>query len=117
MDEHEGWIRDCDHFYSLRRIPPDVDSRILNALFCVTAFDLIPWRLRFLCYLLRWRLMPSTMYGYHPKLYGLRTRVVFARAGVRLPGLEEYNVNASPHSCLEPSTYEFTLTIRGVEIR
>lgn len=45
-----------------------------------------------------------------------RIQRVFARAGVRLPGLEEYNVTASPHSCLELSTYEFTLTIRGVGI-
>ncbi|EEH36524.2 hypothetical protein PAAG_06942 [Paracoccidioides lutzii Pb01] len=32
---------------------------ILNALFCVTGFGLIPWRFRDFCYLLQWRLMNS----------------------------------------------------------
>jgi hypothetical protein len=38
-----------------RRIWIEIDSQILNALFCVTGFGLIPWRFRDLFYLLSWR--------------------------------------------------------------
>ena len=41
----------------------EIDSQILNALFCVTGFGLIPWRFRDLYFLLRWRLA-GDMSGY-----------------------------------------------------
>jgi hypothetical protein len=59
FDEQQGWIRDCDDLQSSRRIWLETDSQILNALFCVTAFGLIPWRFRDLYYLLRWRFSRS----------------------------------------------------------
>jgi len=105
LDDQRGWIRDCDNLQSSRRIWLEVDSQILNALFCVTAFGLIPWRFRDLYYLLRWRLMP-TKYGRQQKLYGLRTLGGIYRNWVRLPGsntldtmsLAEYNAVAFPNN-------------------
>lgn len=40
----------------------EYDSQILNALFCVTGFGLIPWRFRDFYYLMRWRLKGETLY-------------------------------------------------------
>jgi hypothetical protein len=36
----------CNDLYSARRIWVEIDSQILNALFCVTGLGLLPWRLR-----------------------------------------------------------------------
>ncbi|PGH33191.1 hypothetical protein GX50_04034 [[Emmonsia] crescens] len=40
-----------------RQIWIEIDAQVLNALFCVTGFGLIPWRFRDLYYLLQWRVM------------------------------------------------------------
>ncbi|KAF8465523.1 hypothetical protein BDZ91DRAFT_659182, partial [Kalaharituber pfeilii] len=45
----------CNDLYSARRIWIEITSQILNALFCVPGFGLIPWRFRDLYYLLRYR--------------------------------------------------------------
>lgn len=45
----------CDDINSPRRVWIETDSQILNALFCVTGFGLVPWRFRDLFYLLQWR--------------------------------------------------------------
>ncbi|KAH8155007.1 uncharacterized protein LAJ45_00015 [Morchella importuna] len=45
----------CNAIDSPRRIWIEIDSQILNALFCVTGFGLIPWRFRDLYFLLKWR--------------------------------------------------------------
>lgn len=45
----------CNDLYSPRRIWIEIDSQILNSLFCVTGFGLVPWRFRDLYYLLKWR--------------------------------------------------------------
>lgn len=45
----------CDAINSPRRVWIEIDSQILNALFCVTGFGLIPWRFRDLYYLMQWR--------------------------------------------------------------
>lgn len=45
----------CNAINSPRRIWIEIDSQILNALFCVTGFGLIPWRFRDLYFLLKWR--------------------------------------------------------------
>ncbi|OQE14083.1 hypothetical protein PENSTE_c039G05970 [Penicillium steckii] len=50
---------DCNSFNSSRRIWIEIDSQILNALFCVTGFGLSPWRLRDLYYWCSWRLSSS----------------------------------------------------------
>ncbi|OQE10628.1 hypothetical protein PENFLA_c085G09870 [Penicillium flavigenum] len=46
----------CDSLDSSRRIWIEIDSQILNALFCVTGFGLAPWRIRDLCQWFFWRL-------------------------------------------------------------
>ncbi|KAF8535093.1 hypothetical protein BDD12DRAFT_918737 [Trichophaea hybrida] len=45
----------CNAINSPRRIWIEIDSQILNGLFCVTGFGLAPWRFRDLYYLLKWR--------------------------------------------------------------
>lgn len=50
----------CNDINSPRRIWIEIDSQILNALFCVTGFGLIPWRFRDLYYLLKWRCFGKT---------------------------------------------------------
>jgi Protein of unknown function (DUF2985) len=45
----------CGALYSPRRIWIEITSQILNALFCLPAFGLIPWRFRDLYWLLVWR--------------------------------------------------------------
>ncbi|GAB1739771.1 hypothetical protein NU219Hw_g4708t1 [Hortaea werneckii] len=117
LDKQDGWIRDCNHLYSSRRIWLEIDSQILNALFCVTGFGLIPWRFRDLYYLLRWRLLPEKSYGRHQKLYGLRTLGGLYRKWVRLPGsdtlddlcLEEYNATAFYNGSFELHPRELNL--------
>ncbi|CAF9908959.1 MAG: hypothetical protein HETSPECPRED_008778 [Heterodermia speciosa] len=71
-------IKDCNDLYSPRRIWIEIDSQILNALFCVTGFGLIPWRFRDLYYLLQWRLR-----GQH---HALRRLAGINRGWLRLPG-------------------------------
>src|SRR5271170_989048 len=46
----------CDDLYSAKKIWLEIDSQILNALFCVTGLGLIPWRFRDLYYLMQYRL-------------------------------------------------------------
>lgn len=47
---------DCSDINSPRRVWVEITSQILNGLFCVTGFGLIPWRFRDFSYLLRFRL-------------------------------------------------------------
>lgn len=49
-------VPNCNDINSPRRKWIEIDSQILNALFCVTGFGLVPWRFRDLYFLLRWRL-------------------------------------------------------------
>jgi hypothetical protein len=80
------YVRDCNHIDSPRRIWLEWDSQILNALFCVTGFGLLPWRARDLYYLLRWRFCSEKKHGRQQKLYGLRKLAGFYKSWVRLPG-------------------------------
>nr|OQO13812.1 hypothetical protein B0A51_17370 [Rachicladosporium sp. CCFEE 5018] len=101
-----GWFRDCNHLQSPRRIWLEIDSQILNGLFCVTGFGLIPWRFRDLYYLLRWRLCSEKKYGTEQKLYGLRTLAGINQNWLRLPGSdtldemseEEYTALTHPNA-------------------
>ena len=68
----------CNDINSPRRIWIEIDSQILNALFCVTGFGLIPWRFRDLYYLLRWRWCKDTI--------ALRRLAGFHVGWFRLPG-------------------------------
>ena len=84
---------DCDNINSPRRIWVEIDSQILNSLFCITGFGLIPWRFRDFYYLLKWRVLK--------KEQGLRKLAGYHRSWYRLPGsdrlpIESYNQSLSP---------------------
>lgn len=49
-------VSNCNALYSPRRIWIEIDSQVLTALFCVTAFGLAPWRFRDFYYLMKWRI-------------------------------------------------------------
>lgn len=49
----------CNDINSPRRIWIEIDSQILNALFCVTGFGLAPWRFRDWYYLLKYRVLKN----------------------------------------------------------
>ena len=86
--------KNCNDINSPRRIWLEIDSQILNALFCVTGFGLIPWRFRDLYYLLRFRLTNEKRHGREKKLQGLRTLAGIHNGWYRLPGsqtLDELN--------------------------
>ena len=73
--------RDCNNINSPRRIWIEIDSQILNALFCVTGFGLIPWRFRDFYYLMKFRLR-------HDKS-ALRRLAGIHRAWFRLEGSQD----------------------------
>lgn len=75
---------DCNAIDSPRRIWVEYDSQILNALFCVTGFGLIPWRFRDFYYLLKFRLQHSE--------YALRRLAGFHNGWFRLPASTEQPV-------------------------
>jgi len=74
----------CDDIDSPRRRWIEIDSQILNALFCVTGFGLAPWRFRDLYWLLRWRV--GAVRGQRRASRALRVLAGIHRRWVRLPG-------------------------------
>ena len=82
--------KDCNNINSPRRIWIEIDSQILNALFCVTGFGLIPWRFRDFYYLLQWRL--------RHKQDALRRLAGIHRTWFRLPGSHE--LPTDPHASI-----------------
>jgi hypothetical protein len=78
----------CNDINSPRRIWIEIDSQILNALFCVTGFGLAPWRFRDLYYLLRYRFTSARKSGLEQKMYGLRVLAGYYKSWFRLPGSE-----------------------------
>lgn len=81
-------IKACNDLYAPRRIWIEIDSQILNALFCVTGFGLIPWRFRDLYYLLQYRVR-----GQHN---ALRKLAGINRGWFRLPGSSDLPIEESP---------------------
>lgn len=73
--------KDCNDLQSPRRVWIEIDSQILNALFCVTGFGLVPWRFRDLYYLLQFRI--------RRKQSALRRLAGIHRAWFRLPGSQK----------------------------
>ncbi|TKA65561.1 hypothetical protein B0A49_06864 [Cryomyces minteri] len=73
----------CNDIDSPRRIWLEIDSQILNALFCVTGFGLIPWRFRDLYWNLKWRFAKKDSPN---KNVGLRRLAGIHRGWFRLPG-------------------------------
>ncbi|KAL8998486.1 MAG: hypothetical protein Q9169_002429 [Polycauliona sp. 2 TL-2023] len=80
--------KDCGDLQSPRRIWIEIDSQILNALFCVTGFGLIPWRFRDLYYLLKWRV--------GKKYDGLRKLAGIHRSWFRLPDSDSLPIDDTP---------------------
>lgn len=94
----------CNDINSPRRIWLEIDSQILNALFCVTGFGLIPWRFRDLWYLLRWRFTSEERYGRARKLYGLRVLAGIYRSWFRLPGSQTLDqLSGADYTCTLPT--------------
>lgn len=70
----------------------EIDSQILNALFCVTGLGLIPWRFRDWYYLLKWR--------YRGDGNALRKLAGIHNGWFRLQGSQELDIH------FQPSDYE-----------
>ena len=86
-------VKDCNDLYSPRRIWIEIDSQILNALFCVTGLGLIPWRFRDLYYLLRYRVQR--------KQDGLRRLAGIHRSWFRMEGTQNLPVPLKGHETPE----------------
>lgn len=100
----------CNDINSPRRIWIEIDSQILNALFCVTGFGLIPWRFRDWWWWGVWRLgYGKASWGAtraDRKLYGLRVLAGINRGWFRLAGSQElpplYPEHADPQNPQKP---------------
>jgi hypothetical protein len=79
----------CDDLQSPRRIWVEIDSQILNALFCVTGFGLAPWRFRDLYWWGWWRIGGKTR-----KQIGLRRLAGIHRDWFRLAGSDQLSSTA-----------------------
>ncbi|KAI4087952.1 MAG: hypothetical protein LQ344_006431 [Seirophora lacunosa] len=92
--------KDCNDLQSPRRIWIEIDSQILNALFCVTGFGLVPWRFRDLYYLLKWRAGKRTD--------GLRKLAGIHRSWFRLPGSDRLPLGDDGFNAhdIEASTFD-----------
>lgn len=75
---------DCNDINSPRRKWIEIDSQILNALFCVTGFGLAPWRFRDLYWWGWWRIS-----GPKRRVTGIRRLAGIHRGWFRLPGSDE----------------------------
>lgn len=78
----------CNDINSPRRIWIEIDSQILNALFCVTGFGTIPWRFRDLYYLMQYRIQKKEM--------GLRRLAGINRGWFRLAGSQDLPAEIGP---------------------
>ncbi|KAL8765699.1 MAG: hypothetical protein Q9209_007306 [Squamulea sp. 1 TL-2023] len=87
--------KDCNDLQSPRRIWIEIDSQILNALFCVTGFGLVPWRFRDLYYLLKWRV--GRRYD------GLRKLAGIHRSWFRLPGSDILPIDDATYQVSNPT--------------
>ena len=78
-------VKECNNINSPRRIWIEIDSQILNALFCVTGFGLIPWRFRDFYYLMKFRIRHDHS--------ALRRLAGIHRAWFRLAGSEDLPID------------------------
>lgn len=79
----------CNDINSPRRIWIEIDSQIVNALFCVTGFGLIPWRFRDLYWLMVFRLGIKGK-SKEQRLVGLRRLAGIHRSWFRLEGSQNW---------------------------
>ncbi|KAI9723068.1 MAG: hypothetical protein M1828_004316 [Chrysothrix sp. TS-e1954] len=86
------WIKDCDDLYSPRRKWIEIDAQVLTALFCVTAFGLVPWRARDAFFLIKWRVFRQNK--------ALRRLAGWHSSWIRLPGSDQQHpmINDDPES-------------------
>jgi len=89
----------CNDLQSPRKKWLEIDSQILTALFCVTAFGLIPWRFRDFYWLLRYRLCNENKKGRQAKMIGKRRLAGIHANWYRLPGSDTLDE-------LTPAAYE-----------
>ncbi|KAJ5654817.1 hypothetical protein N7490_001820 [Penicillium lividum] len=83
----------CSSLKSSRRIWIEIDSQILNALFCVTGLGLAPWRIRDLYQWCRWRLARTP----HTRHQGLTRLAEIHAKWFQLPeGQDEETGDLSP---------------------
>ncbi len=80
----------CNDINSPRRVWVEIDSQIVNGLFCVTGFGLAPWRFRDLYYLLQYRLFRNEM--------GLGRLAGIHRSWFRLQGSQDLDPTYGPKS-------------------
>ncbi|KAK8149715.1 hypothetical protein G3M48_005796 [Beauveria asiatica] len=78
----------CNDINSPRRVWIEIDSQILNALFCITGFGLAPWRFRDLYFLLKYRLGGEGV--------GLRRLAGIHRGWFRLQGSTDLEPSIGP---------------------
>ncbi|KAF2173346.1 hypothetical protein M409DRAFT_62870 [Zasmidium cellare ATCC 36951] len=101
-DGNGGKFFDCNDINSPRRKWIEWDSQILNALFCVTGFGLVPWRFRDLYYLLCFRFANGQKQGQAKKMFGLRKLAGHYRTWYRLPDSDTLSsTNEQPDEVLE----------------
>jgi hypothetical protein len=79
----------CNDINSPRRIWIEIDSQILNALFCVTGFGLVPWRFRDLYWLMVFRLGIKGK-SKEQRLVGIRRLAGIHRSWFRLEGSQNW---------------------------
>jgi hypothetical protein len=82
----------CNDINSPRRKWIEIDSQILNSLFCVTGFGLIPWRFRDLYWLMVYRLGIRGR-SQEQRMIGLRKLGGIHRGWFRLPGCDKEGEN------------------------
>lgn len=70
-------VKDCSSKHTSKSLWIEIDAQVLTALFCVTAFGLIPWRARDLWYWSQWRIWKEHL--------GLRKLAAAHKAWFRLP--------------------------------
>lgn len=90
----------CNDLQSPRRIWIEIDSQILNGLFCVTGFGLAPWRFRDLAWWCVWRFGWGQKRGQSKaerKNYGLRRLAGIHRGWFRLPGSNSLPPRSGPN--------------------
>lgn len=78
----------CNALSSARKKWIEIDSQILNALFCVTGFGLIPWRFRDFYFLMKWRIGKDQ--HYFRRLAGIHS------GWFRLPGSDHLADDIGP---------------------
>ena len=96
--------KDCNDLQSPRRVWIEIDSQILNALFCVTGFGLVPWRFRDLYYLLQFRI--------RRKQSALRRLAGIHRAWFRLPGSQQLSSETSLDTTYAESNPSVALPVK-----